>query len=307
MSVLVQGSAPAKPTRIAHRLAPSWSPIVGVERRAYRGRYTVMRSWLEIAKQGPLVSVTRAHEPRCLRLWPTAGKALLVPAALAAALALTAGGSARAADDGVNPLARFLARNRPVICRDQTYGLCAGARCFVFNDVAYCTCDVKKGNSISSPFNYDGGNVCSVNAEGANNGYMVSTFSLPPSLVAPSGSVPPPGSQALYICPRTSSAAYAKCDGGICFTSTQGQSFPGLGQLGSDQIVCSCPVERANPIQGLEIIGPYPCQERFFRNCDGTVANNDNGSTLYDGTSIGSTVTGIYLLYGSVPALNTCR
>lgn len=266
-----------------------------------------MRPWLEIAKQGPPVSVTRAHKPRGLRLWPTAGKALLVPAALAAALALTAGGSARAADDGVNPLARLLARNKPVICRDQTYALCAGAGCFVFNDVAYCGCDVKKGNSISSPFNYDSGNVCSVNAEGANNGYMVSTFSLPPSLVAPSGSVAPPGSQALYVCPRTSRAAYAKCDGGICFTSTQGRSFPGLGRLGSTQIVCSCPVETANPIQGLEIIGPYPCEEKFFRYCDPTVANNDNGSTLYDGTSIGSTVTGIYLLYGSVPALNTCR
>ena len=207
-----------------------------------------------------------------------------------------------AADGGADPLAGLLAQNTPVICRDQTYALCAGASCFVFNDVAYCTCDVKKGNSISSPFKYDSGNVCSVNAEGANNGFMVSTFSLPPSLVAPSGS------QALYVCPRTSRAAYAKCDGGICFTSTTGNSFPGSNtQLGNNQIVCSCPVERANPIQGLEIIGPYPCQESFFRYCDATTANSDNGSTLYDGTSIGSTATGTLLLDGSVPPLNTCR
>ena len=254
---------------------------------------------LEIVKDRPKpTSVTPAGGARRRSI---TGKASLAPAVLAAALALTAGGSARAADDSVNFLRGLLARNKPVICRDQTYALCAGAGCFVFNDVAYCGCDVRKGNSVSAPFKYDNGNVCSVNAEGANNGYMVSTFSLPDSIVAPSGD------QALYICPRTSRAAYAKCDGGICFTSTQGRSFPGLGRLGSNQIVCSCPVETANPLQGLEIIGPYPCQEAFFRYCDPTAANNDTGSTLYDGTSIGSTVTGIYLLYGSVPALNTCR
>ena len=264
-----------------------------------------MRPWLEIVKKDRPKStpVTPAGEQCGARRRSVTGRASLAPAVLAAALALTARGPAHGADGGgADPLAGLLARDTPVICQDQTYALCAGASCFVFNDVAYCTCDVKKGNSISSPFRYDGGYVCSVNAEGANNGYMVSTFSLPPSLIAPSGS------QALYVCPRTSRAAYAKCDGGICFTSTTGNSFPGSKTpLGDNQIVCSCPVERANPIQGLEIIGPYPCQEAFFRNCDPAVANNDTGSTLYDGTSIGSTVIGTLLLYGRVPPLNTCR
>ena len=248
-------------------------------------------------------AVAPAGEQRGARRKPVTGRASLVPAVLAAALALTAGGPARGADGGgADPLAGLLDGDTPVICRDQTYALCAGASCFVFNDVAYCTCNVLKGDSISAPFNYDSSNICSVNAEGVNNGYMASTFSLPDELKAPSGN------QALYICPRTSLAAYAKCDGAICFTSTTGGTFPGSDTpLGDDQIVCSCPVERANPVQGLEIIGPYPCQESFFRYCDPAVANGDNGSTLYDGTSIGSTVTGTRLLYGSVPPLNTCQ
>ncbi len=248
-------------------------------------------------------AVTPTAERRGARRKLVNGKASLVPAVLAAALALTAGGPARGADGGgADPLAGLLARNTPVICRDQTYALCAGASCFVFNNVAYCSCNVLKGDSISTPFNYDSSNVCSVNAEGVNNGYMVSTFSLPQSIVAPSGN------QALYICPRTSRAAYAKCDGGICFTNTIGHSPPGSDTpLGDNQIACSCPVKRANPIQGLEIIGPYPCQESFFENCDSTVANSDTGSTLYDGTSIGSTETGTRLLDGSVPPLNTCQ
>lgn len=195
-----------------------------------------------------------------------------------------------------------LAGPKPVICTDQTYALCAGASCFVFNDVAYCTCDVRHGNSISSPFNYGNGNICSLNAAGVGNGYMASTFSLPESLKAPFGH------QALYRCPRSSRADYARCDGGICFTSTSGNAFPGSRRpLGDQQIVCSCPVTRADSIRGLEIIGPYPCEKAFFRNCERAVANSRNGATLYDGTAIGSTVTAIRLLDGSVPLLNTCR
>jgi hypothetical protein len=237
-------------------------------------------------------------------------KLSLVVAALWAALALMAAGPALAADGGAaEPLAGVLARNKPVICRNQTYGLCAGASCFVFNNVAYCTCNVLKGDSISSPFNYDGGNICTVNGEGPYNGYMASTFSLPKTLIAPSGNQPPaPGAQALYKCPRTSLAAYAKCDGGICFTSTEGRHFPGPNPpVGNNQILCACPVDRANFVQGLEIIGPYPCQKSFFQDvCNRTAARVDTGSILYDGTGIGSTETGTRLLYGRVPKLNMC-
>jgi hypothetical protein len=217
------------------------------------------------------------------------------------ALALVAGGPAFGADNGADSVPSFSLPQKPAVCQDQTYALCAGARCLVFNDVAYCSCAVKKGNSVSAPFNYDNTNVCRVNADGVNNGYMVSTFSLPDSLRAPYGR------QALYVCPRTSTASYAKCDGGICFTSTQGMSFPGLGTQASNEIVCACPIETANAVQGLEIIGPYPCDQSFFRNCESAVANNKTGTTLYDGTSIGSTVIGTYVLNKSVPPLNTCR
>jgi hypothetical protein len=35
------------------------------------------------------------------------------------------------------------------VCKNQTYALCAAARCNVFDGVAYCQCDVKHGDSIS--------------------------------------------------------------------------------------------------------------------------------------------------------------
>lgn len=227
--------------------------------------------------------------------------ALCAAAVLASAFALTAGGQTRDGSTGDDPLAGLPFSERPVVCSDQTYALCAGSTCFVFNDVAYCSCDVKHGNSVSSPFKSSAGNVCVVNGNGVNNGYMVSTFSLPDSLRAPRGS------QALYTCPRSSTASYAKCDGGICFTSTSGKSFPGLGVQAGNEIVCSCPIETANSTQGLEIIGPYPCQQKFFENCNRNVATSDTGSTLYDGTSIGSTVIGTFVLNGYVPLLNNCR
>jgi hypothetical protein len=62
------------------------------------------------------------------------------------------------------------------ICSDQTYGLCALANCFVMDGLAYCQCDVMTGDSISTTNAFgDGENVCSVNAQGVGNGYMVST------------------------------------------------------------------------------------------------------------------------------------
>ena len=65
------------------------------------------------------------------------------------------------------------------VCKDQTYALCAAARCNVYDGVAYCQCEEKHGDSISLPFPMGKGeDVCSVNAAGANNKYMVSTYSL---------------------------------------------------------------------------------------------------------------------------------
>ena len=74
------------------------------------------------------------------------------------------------------------------VCKDQTYALCAAARCNVFDGVAYCQCDVKHGDSISLPFPMGKDeDVCSISAAGAANKYMVSTYSLPKSIASPQG------------------------------------------------------------------------------------------------------------------------
>ena len=198
------------------------------------------------------------------------------------------------------------------------HGLCAVASCFVFNNLAYCQCDVatgdtdplsKSGDSISLPFNFDNGqqDICTVNAAGVGNGYMASTFSFPPSVQLPAGD---PAAQALYTCPPiVSDGTYAQCDGGICFTSpSEGQSFPGFDQpLGQNQIICSCPI--ASPAQarlGYQIPGPYPCQKSFFQNCRSKTANTNTGSTIYSGAPIGSAAYLTQQLYGSRPPINQC-
>src|SRR5215470_15085807 len=134
-----------------------------------------------------------------------------------------------------------------VVCQDQTYALCAAASCFVYNLVAYCQCDVMKGDSISLQLSFSTAtgqeNVCDVNAQGKTNGFMVSTFSLPPAVLKG-------GPSAVYTCPGTANEAdgvpapvnYGQCDGGIGFTSTTSKTFPGFeGKLHS-QIIASCPI-----------------------------------------------------------------
>jgi hypothetical protein len=193
-----------------------------------------------------------------------------------------------------------------IVCSGQTYALCAVASCFVMDGLAYCECDVMSGNSISVSDAFGNGeNVCSVNAEGVENGYMVSTFSVPDSVLAPDGN------QALYTCPAsTSSGAYAQCDGGLCFASTEGESFPGFSSpLNEGQIICSCPITESDPATariGYQIAGPYPCQKSFFKNCNRATANNKTGSQIYVGAPTGSARLLAGLLNGSVPKLNQC-
>ena len=221
-------------------------------------------------------------------------------ATLAIAL-LQAGERSASADEEV------AAPTPPVtICHDQTYGLCATAKCFVFDGVSYCKCDVESGDSISLTHEYDHSNVCSVNAKGQSGGYMVSTYSLPPSIVAPSGD------QALYTCPgKSSTDAYAQCDGGMCFKSTSGGVFPGLNpRLEEDEIICSCPITVAQPAPaalGYQMIGPYPCQASFFSYCNSETASTTDGSTIYSGATTGGIPLFTLLLYGSVPPFNTCE
>lgn len=227
-------------------------------------------------------------------------------AGLAVALLLASRGLAGAQEVGVPGPSAHTEPGAFKICSGQTYALCAVAQCFVFNGVAYCKCDVKSGDSISLALKFgDPQNVCTANAEGAQNGYMVSTFSLPNSVVAPNGD------KALYTCRASrSDGAYAQCDGGICFTSTEGQSFPGFDQpLKEHQIMCSCPMTVANPATaklGYQIAGPYPCQSSFFDNCKSPDANTKTGSTVYVGAPIGTARFLALMLDGSVPPLHRC-
>ena len=192
-----------------------------------------------------------------------------------------------------------------VICSDQTYALCAVASCFVMDGLAYCQCQVQSGDSISLSFTYgDNQNVCSVNAAGVENGYMVSTFSVPDSVVAPDGD------QALYACPANSSGTYAQCDGGLCFTSTAGKASPGFNRpLTDNEIICACPITVADPATakvGYQIAGPYPCQKSFFKNCKRVIANTKTGSQIYVGAPTGTARLLAGALNGSVPPLNQC-
>jgi hypothetical protein len=235
---------------------------------------------------------------------PIRWRAWLVELGLAVGIIFAAGSSVRA-DDSTPPTCTSAASSSSpfIILDNQTYALCAAASCFVFNKVAYCKCNVKTGDSISLALKYDDGkNVCTVNEEGVNNGYMVSTFSVPDSVRKPHGE------KAIYTCPGGSDGANAQCDGGICFKSTQGQSYPGFDEpLTKDEIICSCPIEQ-NPenVVGYQIVGPYPCQKSFFENCKKKTANKNTGSTLYVGAPTGTADLLAFLLTGAVPPSNRC-
>lgn len=192
------------------------------------------------------------------------------------------------------------------VCKNQTYALCAAARCNVFDGVAYCHCDVKHGDSISLPFPMGKDqDVCSINAAGADNKYMISTYSLPESIASPQGG------GATYTCQGwDSDGAYAQCDGGICFRSTEETMFPGFDKpVAKGQIICSCPITQASSgsAQGYQILGPYPCDKSFFKYCKSATANSRTGSTIYVGAPIGTAQALAFLLNGKVPPVNECR
>jgi hypothetical protein len=222
-------------------------------------------------------------------------------------------GSAALAD-GQQYLQRLPSRTADVtptvICKHQTYALCATASCFVYNGLAYCQCDVRFGKSISAPYNYPvlgppghaKQNICDLNAQGAGNGFMASLYSLPPEILKG-------GNKAIYTCPSDSIGAYAQCDGGLCFDSTRGKTFPGFNQpLGQKQIICSCPITEAanaqNPL-GYQFVGPYPCNKKVFEMC-GQVTNELNGSTIPVGSPSGAGRLLTTELYGTFPQINEC-
>ncbi len=190
------------------------------------------------------------------------------------------------------------------VCKDQTYALCAAARCNVFDGVAYCQCDVKHGDSISLPFPMGKDeDVCSINAAGAANKYMVSTYSLPVSIASPQGG------GAVYTCQGEEGGAYAQCDGGLCFRSTGETKFPGFDKpVPKGQIICSCPITKptGDHAQSYQILGPYPCDNSFFKYCKGATATGKTGSTIYVGAPVGTAVALAAQLNGKVPPLNQC-
>jgi len=192
------------------------------------------------------------------------------------------------------------------ICKNQTYALCAAARCNVYDGVAYCQCDVKHGDSISLPFPMGKDvDVCSVNAAGADNKYMISTYSLPESISSPQGG------GAAYTCSGEGSGAYAQCDGGICFRSTEDTTFPGFDKpVKKGQIICSCPITQAksgDDAQAFQILGPYPCDKSFFQYCKAATATTKTGSTIYVGAPAGTAQGLAVLLHGKVGPINECR
>jgi hypothetical protein len=135
---------------------------------------------------------------------------------------------------------------------------------------------------------------------------MVSTFSLPDAVVEG-------GDMALYTCPAgTSDGAYAQCDGGLCFTSTEAApSFPGFDQpLADGEIICSCPITVADPDTanfGYQIAGPFPCEADYFQNCSSAATNRRTGTTIPVGAPPGVPRLLTLLLDGApVPPLNQC-
>ena len=170
------------------------------------------------------------------------------------------------------PAAQKILKARPVVpLPNQKYALCAGAITFNFDKVTYARCALKDGDSISATQKFKGGNITTLNREGNQNGaFVMSTFSPPTA----------PDKYAAYSCKKM--GAYAQCDGGICFESTVGKEFPGLGTLSKRQIVCSCPIETS---ENYHVWGPYECPKNSST-YDDICSTGLNKKTSMDGKSL---------------------
>ena len=125
------------------------------------------------------------------------------------------------------------------ICKNQTYALCATARCNVYDGVAYCQCDVKHGDSISLPFPMGKDkDVCSVNAAGADSGCMISAYGLPRRLLRRREAARSTPARARALALMLSATADV-------LQKHRGDDVPGLRQpVPKGKIVCSCPIAR---------------------------------------------------------------
>ncbi len=166
---------------------------------------------------------------------------------------------------------------------DQPYALCAGAQAFNYNEITYAKCQAMNGTSISLdqsfPVPKPSGDITTINqGEPAAGGYVVSTYS------PPAGATSPLGNLAIYNCYK--GGTYAQRDGGICFTSTTGKSSPLWGDVGSSQIICSCPVVTTSV--PFAVMGPKPCpadQATYDAVCGKNVSKVENGAMIYIGAT----------------------
>jgi hypothetical protein len=195
-----------------------------------------------------------------------------------------------------------------------TYALCAGATSFIFDKITYANCAIKSGESISETLAYpcsnpSGCDISTVNQEGIDNkSFIVSTYSPPGPTVAlyncnASGS----NAHGSFADQGDTSGSYAQCDGGICFTSTEGTTFPGLGAIGVGEIVCSCPI--ATTSDRYQVFGPSDCPKKaseYDKICGTGITSDDNGHTLYIGAPTGIPAKLSKCLTGSNP-LKTCK
>lgn len=208
----------------------------------------------------------------------------------------------------------------------NTFALCATAKCWTVDNVAYCKCDVLNEQSISLPFRYqeDGEekDVCDLLKAAVDNGFTISTYVTPRQLETDydpdTEKLGPP--MATYTCTNgeDAPAGYsAQSDGGLCFKSTQGQDFPGIGPVKENEIICSCP-PIASPSVGFQISGPWLCAPGD-RNSDGTCCGksfhdefcsvksvNSTGTEVVVGAPLGVAALLSKKLYGETPDINRC-
>ncbi|WP_105168455.1 hypothetical protein [Pseudoalteromonas sp. T1lg23B] len=206
------------------------------------------------------------------------------------------------------------------------FALCATATCWTLDGVAYCKCQVLNEQSISISFDYlENGknkNICDLLLQGKENQFTVSTYATPRQIETDYDPEteklgPPLG---FYTCSgQDSQAAYsAQCDGGVCFNSTQGSNFPGLGHIKDNEIVCSCPPSK-NPTKRFQIAGPWLCEpgaandnneccdKDYYNEMCSVTSVSTTGTKLAVGAPAGGAATLSKLLDGSVPSLNACR
>jgi hypothetical protein len=199
-----------------------------------------------------------------------------------------------------------------VVCHDQAYALCATASCTVYNGVAYCRCDVLKGDSISLqldiPTPTGEANVCDVMAQGTTLGFLVSTYSYPADAVKG-------GPLAIYTCPGTDNAGRWRGGPGDLWPMRWRYLLAGAGV---GEVICSCPISTgatagSSTALGWQVFGPYHPQAPIGQRCDASgcascsVANpTANGSIIPVGAPTGSGRFLTVRLDGSFPPTNEC-